>query len=61
MEDQKRLFDALMEEQKQTFTRHINDLENEIKKLKAALKTAQEMSTSDSSNGGKNNLFSKLL
>jgi len=50
-----------MEEQKQTFTRHINDLENEIKKLKAALKTAQEMSTSDSSNGGKNNLFSELL
>jgi archaellum component FlaC len=61
MEDQKRVFNALMEEQKQTFTRHIDDLENEIKKLKVALKTAQEMSTSDLSNGGKKNLFSELL
>jgi hypothetical protein len=57
MEDQKRVFNALMEEHK----KHINDLENEIQKLKVALKTAQEMSTSDSSNGGKKNLFSELL
>jgi hypothetical protein len=57
MEDQKRVFNALMEEH----TKHINDLENENQKLKVALKTAQEMSTSDSSNGGKKNLFSELL
>jgi hypothetical protein len=49
MEEQQSVFQKLMDEQKEAFTKRINDLENEIKILKVALKNAQGSSTSDSS------------
>ncbi len=60
MEEQQSVFQKLMNEQKEAFTKRINDLENEIKTLKVALKNAQGSSTSDSSSWMKT-LFSRLF
>jgi len=50
MEEQKRLFNELMEEQKQTLIKQINDLKNEIKQLKQELQNAKRTGSSGPSN-----------